>query len=138
MLRKNEKKYFPLSKPSISSRLKISVKTFRILVERAYFELFDSFWRYESLEDSLLVNAQKPMKSMKLSIITNISNVLFAKWLLVLNHTVSAKKYLRKLKNKDSSFKNILSQYLENVKNAPYHNYLYEYIFSTLSAFHLT
>lgn len=138
MLRKNEKKYFHSSKLNISSLHKKSVKTFRILVERVYFELFDSFWRYESLEDSLLVNAQKPMKSMKLSIITNISNVLFAKWLLALSQTVSAKKYLRKLKNKDSSFKNILSQYLENVKNAPCHNYLYEYIFSTLSAFHLT
>ncbi len=138
MLQKNEKKYSHSFKPNISSLHKRSVKTFQILAEQVYFELFDSFWRYEFSEDSLWENAEKHMSSIMSIIIMSTSSALFAKQLLALNQKIFAKKYLKKQKNNDSSFKNILSQYLENVKNAPCHNYLYEYIFSTLSTFHLT
>ena len=138
MLQKNEKKYSHSFKPNISLPHKRSVKTFRILVERAYFELFDSFWRYEFSEDSLWENAEKHMSSIMSIIIMSTSSALFAKQLLALNQKIFAKKYLKKQKNNDSSSKNIPSQYLENVKIVPYYNYLYyEYHFFTLSTFHL-
>ena len=138
MLQKNEKKYSHSFKPNISLLHKRPVKTFQILAEQVYFELFDSFWRYEFSEDSLWENAEKHMSSIMSIIIMSTSSALFAKQLLALNQKIFAKKYLKKQKNNDSSSKNIPSQYLENVKIVPYYNYLYEYIFSTLSTFHLT